>query len=75
MTQNKLTIEKRQYEEFMDKFKYGYYGAQRLGQAFYNWLKGHSLCDRSNRMWQLDSLYEKDGKSASDHIKSIIVLS
>lgn len=69
MTHDSLTIEQKKFDVFMDKFKNGEFGSQRLGQAFYNEFKLHRINDQT----KLNNLYAKDGKHAVNPIRAIFV--
>ncbi len=64
---NKLVLEKRKFDAFMQDFKKGKFGSQRLGQAFYNEMNLHKLSNQE----QLNNLYGKDGEHAVNSIKVI----
>lgn len=63
----KLVIEKRRFDIFMNKFKAGEFGTQRLGQAFHDYFKLDRLADQN----QLNNLYAKDGDHALRSINTI----
>lgn len=63
----KLSIEHRAFKDFMEKFKKGKYGTQRLGQAFYDEFKLHRLSNQE----QLQNIYAKDGEHARRSICAI----
>ena len=63
----KLSIEDRAFKDFMEKFKKGKYGTQRLGQAFYDEFKLHRLANQE----QLQNIYTKDGEHARRSICTI----
>ena len=65
--QQKPSIEKYAYQKFMDSFKKGQLGTQRLGQAFYDHFKLHKLMDQT----QLKNLYSKDGEEAKSFIREV----
>jgi hypothetical protein len=67
MGKEKLTIEKRMFEVFMDKYRFGKFGNQRLGQAFYDYFK----LSRLENQKSLKNIYEKDGKHALNSIREI----
>lgn len=66
----KLSIEKRAYEKFLEKFKNSSMGTQRLGQAFYDYFK----LDRLSNQEQLLNLYAKDGEHAKRCILTVFDL-
>lgn len=66
----KLSIEQRAFKDFMEKFKKGKYGTQRLGQAFYDEFKLHRLSNQE----QLQNIYAKDGEHAVRCIRAIFEL-
>lgn len=63
----KLQLEKYKYDKFMKEFTKGKFGAQRLGQAFYDYFK----LDRLDDQTQLKNLYSKDGDQAKNLIREI----
>ena len=63
----KLTIEKRQYEIFCAKFDKGEFGTQRFGQAFYDYFKLFRMVNQS----ALNNIYAKDGNHAKNSIQQI----
>lgn len=66
----KLSIENREYERFLESFKNGKMGTQRLGQAFYDHFKLYRLVNQA----ALQNLYAKDGEHAKASILSIFDL-
>lgn len=64
---SKLQLEEKAFKDFMQKFKKGKFGTQRLGQAFYNHFKLHRLVDQQ----QLHNIRAKDGDYAVRSIRSI----
>lgn len=60
-----FTIEKKKFDIFLNNYKKGKYGSQRLGQAFYNEFKLHRIRDQAS----LNNLYAKDGEHAINSIK------
>ena len=65
----KLTVEKAEYNKFIDKWLLGDYRYLRLGQAFYNHFHLHSLSNQD----QLKNLYERDGTEALNLIHQIFI--
>ena len=63
----KLQLEKYKFDRFMAAFKKGKFGAQRLGQAFYD----HFKLDRLQDQAQLKNLYAKDGEHALACIREV----
>ena len=55
-----LEIESAAYEEFLKLWHQGVFENQRLGQAFYNYFRLHSLTDQAS----LYGLYEANGEKA-----------
>lgn len=70
MAIDKPSIEKREYERFLQAYKAGDMGKQRLGQAFYNHFSLHKLSNQT----QLNNLYAKDGEHAMRSIQEIFSL-
>lgn len=62
-----LTIEKREFERFQNKFKKGKFGTQRLGQAFYNHFNLHRLTNQE----ALNNVHSKDGETALRTIQGL----
>jgi hypothetical protein len=63
----KMEIEKQVFDIFMQKFKCGKFGTQRLGQAFCNEFNLHRVSDQTT----LHNLYAKDGEHALNLIKTL----
>lgn len=64
---SKLQLEERAFKNFMQLYKKGKFGNQRLGQAFYDHFKLHRLVDQK----QLNNLHSKDGDAAVSCIRSV----
>ena len=64
---NRLHLEEKAFKDFMNKFKKGKFGTQRLGQAFYDHFKLYRLVDQQ----KLQNIYAKDGEHAVNCIKSV----
>lgn len=60
MSNNKMSIEKAEYERFCAHYRLGRYVAQRFGQAFYNHFDLVKVNDRSI----FRDLYQLDGDEA-----------
>jgi len=61
MIQNKITLEKAAYQDFMRIFSEGrYYNDQTLGQAFYTHFRLHKSADKCSLL----DLCSKDGQEA-----------
>ena len=68
---NRLTIERAEYDVFRKKFKAGGFGAQRLGQAFYNHFHLHKM----KKLPNIESVYELSDAGAEEFFERYIEFS
>jgi hypothetical protein len=65
---NTITVELAEYQKFLRFFHKGWFGQQRLGQAFVNHFKLHKMVDKTieNILWELDG--EKAEAALIEHV-------
>jgi len=62
-----MEIEAQEYQRFMNAYKLGLFGFQRLGQAFYNHFSIYKMSDRPIE----DKLWQKGGQESRKLIQEI----
>lgn len=63
--QPKMSIEKKAFDVFNEKFKAGEFGTQRFGQAFFDYFK----LEKMNNTHLTNAIYNADLKTAKELIK------